>query len=132
MTITGEIRSHFDRQLEEHAHENKLRLAALEKRLEAHQHAYTLWRKLGNSIHEGTLESVYFECEEWWDQNCLYLSPEARGAFRDASRAAIAHDRDFSSNTELAEKHWDEFWAAGEIILLQCRPARIQQGGRAR
>jgi len=79
MTITGEIRSHFDRQLEEHAHENKLRLAALEKRLEAHQHAYTLWRKLGNSIHEGTLESVYFECEEWWDQNCLYLSPEALG-----------------------------------------------------
>jgi len=61
---------------------HQLRLAAVDKRLQTHQKAYALWRKLQYTTYddEKLLETVT-ECRVWWEQNCLYLEPVAREAF---------------------------------------------------
>jgi hypothetical protein len=46
--------------------ENQLRLAAIEKRLIAHQEAYALWRKLiFASSEDEEFENVVLECQNW-------------------------------------------------------------------
>jgi hypothetical protein len=62
--------------------QNQLRLAAIERRLQAHQEAYALWRKLVFSGDDyETTDPVVIECRAWWNNNCLYLTPGARQAF---------------------------------------------------
>jgi hypothetical protein len=68
--------------LEELRSKQQLRMAAVEKRLEAHQHAYMLWRRLRSNLHSDDINSIVLECQEWWQGNCLYLEPAAREAFR--------------------------------------------------
>jgi ABC-type lipoprotein release transport system permease subunit len=64
---------------------DQFRLAALDKRLEKHQEAYTLWRELISVIYdEKELLTIIFKCQDWWFKNCLYLQPEARRAFWDS------------------------------------------------
>jgi hypothetical protein len=90
--ITNEIervRSSYAEQLQELQHRNdllleqlrsrqQLRMAAVEKRLEVHQHAYMLWRKLLSNAHSNAINPIILECQEWWRSNCLYLAAEAR------------------------------------------------------
>jgi hypothetical protein len=70
----------------------EFRLAALERRLQAHQEAYALWRRLlfadkrNAEIHEAVIKA-----QEWWDHNCLYLTSDARSAFQQAYLAAHDH-----------------------------------------
>lgn len=61
----------------------QLRMAAVDRRLQAHQEAFALWRKMIGTGAEGT-GAIVLECQEWWDQNCLYLEPAVRPAFVDA------------------------------------------------
>ena len=103
--ITDEIekvRSEYAKQLEEISLQNRLILeqakrkhqlsiAALDRRLEAHQQAYTLWRKLRSLLYKDEVGSVVMECQEWWVRNCLYLDAEARQAFSEAYHGAFAH-----------------------------------------
>jgi hypothetical protein len=60
---------------------NQLRLAAVERRLQAHQESFELWRRL---VFGGP--EVIVECERWWEKNCLYLEPKVREAFVAAYR----------------------------------------------
>lgn len=80
------VRSEYARHLQALAHQNtllieefrsrsQLRLAAAERRLEAHQQAFTLWRKLVANVHGDQQREVINECYKWWEQNCIYLSP---------------------------------------------------------
>jgi hypothetical protein len=68
------------------------RLAALERRPQAHQEAYALWRRLlfadkrNAQIHEAVIQA-----QEWWEQSCLYLTSDARSAFQQACLAAHDH-----------------------------------------
>ena len=97
--LTGKV---YARQLQELQHKNdllleqlrarqQLRMAALEKRLQVHQEAYTLWRKLRSNVSSPNLYSVVSECQQWWESNCLYLAPDARATFARAHLAAAFH-----------------------------------------
>jgi len=61
---------------------NKFKLAALDKRMEAHQQAFTLWIKFFHSFHSRQAAEVAKECEEWWFKNCLYLEEKPRTSFK--------------------------------------------------
>lgn len=71
-----------------------LRLAAIEKRLAAHQEAYALWSRLLSALHNETrLQEAAEKCQAWWEKNCLYLDPKSRRAFRDGTvDAVLYHD----------------------------------------
>lgn len=97
------IKSLYAKEMENISHQNRLiidqssrrhqlRLAALEKRLDAHQQAYTLWRKLVGVVHkEEQVNSVVMECQDWWNKHCLYLEADARKAFVHAYLTAGDH-----------------------------------------
>ncbi len=97
----------------------QLRLAALDKRLQAAQEAMTLWEHLCHVSEKGTNElDVLKDCKHWWDTNSLYLTAEARSAFRKAYLAAgdlfeaRARHADWAEMRELA----DVIDSAGAII----------------
>ena len=89
-----DIRAYYSTQLESHKASlqlsNQLKLAALDKRLQKHQEAYSLWRKLlFNLRNEEKIGQSIDECQKWWDENCLYLGDEARSAFHTAIFLAV-------------------------------------------
>ena len=105
--------------LEELRGRHQLRMAAIEKRLEVHQHAFTLWRRLLSTVHSEEVNAVVTECQYWWDRNCLYLNPQAREAFNGAFFAAHMHkgllqDR---SNRKAVQENWAVIMRAGELIV---------------
>lgn len=71
--------------------EHQLRMAALEKRLEKHQEAFSLWWRLLGALHTGDLKQRVIECQTWWAGNCVFLSPEIAGRFVQTYRAADNH-----------------------------------------
>jgi hypothetical protein len=77
------------------AHEdrkNQLRLAALDRRLQAHQEAFSFWRRLMHNLgNQGELSQIVLDCQEWWNDNCLYLTADARQAFSHAYMTAATH-----------------------------------------
>src|SRR5688572_29592458 len=99
--------------------ENQLRLAAIDKRLETHQQAYSLWRKLIGSMGDRKkLESVILECQDWWNNNCLYLEPKSRKAFYDAYSNAHLHLALKGSNDASAiQAYMESISIAGKIIV---------------
>jgi len=95
---------------------SSLRMAALEKRLAVHQEAYSLWIELKFS--QDRLK-VAAHCQEWWDKNCLYLSQDAREAFRKAYFAAFSHQMltEQRGPVEDIKKESKVIDAAGEAIV---------------
>lgn len=71
--------------LEEVKSQNSLRMAALDRRLQAHQEAFTLWRKLVLHARDD-FEDVMVEVQDWWEKNCLYLGKDVSNAFVTAYR----------------------------------------------
>lgn len=58
---------------------HQFKLAALDKRLQAHQEAYTLWWNLRNaSPHREQAEEEVLKCQEWWVNNNLYLTKKLK------------------------------------------------------
>jgi hypothetical protein len=99
---------------------NALRLAALDRRLQAHQEAFALWRKLVANTHkEQGIGEVVIECQSWWEKNCLYLDPESREAFYRSYNAAFHHHELVESreNSEAVKSNWREIMRAGETIV---------------
>lgn len=70
---------------------HELRFAAVDRRLQAHQEAFSRWRKLIANIHNQDIGPVAVECQAWWNDNALYLEPEVRNAFNRAFFAALDH-----------------------------------------
>ncbi|HDR8983186.1 hypothetical protein QZM46_07630 [Burkholderia vietnamiensis] len=70
---------------------HELRFAAVDRRLQAHQEAFSRWRKLIANIHKEDIGPVAVECQAWWNDNALYLEPEVRNAFNRAYFAALDH-----------------------------------------
>jgi len=73
------VRHEYNTLVEELKAKHQLRMAALDRRLQAHQEAFTHWR----SLVSGPVESgaAVVACQTWWEQNCLYLEPTVRQAF---------------------------------------------------
>jgi len=84
-----DIRSQYNKQLELHKASlqlsNQLKLAELGTRLHKHQEAYTLWLNLMWSLYDDQkIGPAVTNCQNWWNENCLYLGEEPRGAFKTA------------------------------------------------
>lgn len=113
------VKAQYAQLLEEQRARNQLRLAAVERRLQAHQEAYSLWRKIIAYVHKDTIGKVVMECQTWWDTNCLYLSASARDAFRSAYESAFNHQSYLQdrSNRTLIEENWARIMNAGPKIV---------------
>lgn len=129
-----EVRAGYALMVQQHSHEHQerlerlnrehaMRMAALEKRLEAHQQAYALWRKLvANVHHRDKVGSVVLECQDWWQNRCLYLDPEARQAFYMAYSSAHQHPSLLSVErseeaARMVRENWQNIIGAGAIIV---------------
>jgi hypothetical protein len=76
------VRHEYSAVLEELKARHQLRTASLDRRLQAHQEAFTQWRTLMKGPQESG-EAVG-ACQSWWEKNCLYLEPKVRQAFVEA------------------------------------------------
>lgn len=103
--VVEDVKQQNARLLEDHKVKNQLRMAAIDKRLQAHQEAYTLWRSLLEFTFQDPVDRncKVMECEHWWRHNCLYLEPDARDSFIEACGRVDGHHRLVQSG-ETAEK----------------------------
>jgi hypothetical protein len=96
---------------------HQLSIAALDKRLEAHQQAFTRWRKLLSAAHGNAPPNTILENFQWWEENCLYLAPAASHAFVVACNAAAMHkDLQGPEARQYLRQNWDDIAAAGKAI----------------
>jgi len=117
------MREDFEREMAAWQRKDKFRLAALDEKLRVHQKAFCLARELCRTIRssEETKSNVLKRCEEFWDQNCLYLSNEARIKFREALMTYHIYDSYVESwkisktRTELTEA-FDRIMRLPDII----------------
>ncbi len=100
----------------------QFRLAAVDKRLEKHQEAYALWHRLVSAVHKPDARgTVVAQCQTWWTNNSLYLTTEAREAFRWAFLCASDYD---AKDPEMREEWWPQIMAPGRVIpAAVCLPA---------
>ena len=94
--ITSEIervRVQYTILVEELKARHQLRMAALDRRLQAHQEAFTLWRELFGNTHSEEVGKSVLKCQAWWEANCIYLEPKVRQGFVDAYSAAHSHNQ---------------------------------------
>ena len=122
--IVEDIKHQNAQLLESLKSHNQLRVAAIDKRLQAHQEAFTLWRKLVGVLWNGDVNSVVEECQRWWDENCLYLEPEARNAFSIAYFLAPSVRQDVggmrnhgTGHTPTMEARHQEIMRAGDVLV---------------
>lgn len=125
-----DVKALYSAQLKEIEHQNalvleqlrgqqQLRLAAVERRLHAHQEAFALWRKLVANAHSQNVQPLVIECQSWWEQNCLYLSAAARDSFNAAYFAASSHHQLTRNpvDSALMKENWQTLQRAGEDIV---------------
>jgi hypothetical protein len=98
---------------------HQLRLAALDKRLQAHQEVFTLWRALMEAVHTEKVHSEVIRCQTWWEQNCIYLEPKVREGFVVAYRAASGHYSILQSRSDskLITDNWSQITALPDLIF---------------
>lgn len=102
---------------------HELRFAAVDRRLQAHQEAFSRWRKLIANIHKEDIGPVAVECQTWWNDNALYLEPEVRNAFNRAYFAALDHrallesSRGSGANHEPIEDNMHLVLTLGDVIM---------------
>lgn len=109
--------------LEELRSRNQMKMAAIDKRLQAQQAAFKLWRKLYAGANSETVSSIVKECQAWWEENCLYLDEKSRNAFANAYWAAGQHRmllessvRDEAAIASIT-RNWAMIESAGDVIV---------------
>jgi hypothetical protein len=102
------VRAQYASLVEELKARHQLRLAAVDRRLQTHQEAFALWRKLIGAVHNEQIGGVVLECQSWWEQNCIYLEPPVREAFVAAYGAAHSHHALLNGHSEssLIRSNW--------------------------
>lgn len=100
----------------------ELTLAALDRRLAAHQEAFTLWRTLvlisNKQDNQEACTKHVMKCQDWWNQNCLYLDAESRAAFHVSYLAAHSRQNLLKSgNGADLRENLERVIAAGEKIV---------------
>jgi hypothetical protein len=86
-----EVKNVYSLLVEDTRARNQLRMGALGPRLQAHQEAFALWRRLYREMDQPNVGAVMNECQAWWEENCLYLEPGVRDAFLQAYAAVGYH-----------------------------------------
>ncbi len=112
-----EVRLYFTLQAEEHSQKNRMKLAALDRRLEVHQQAYAHWWHLLHSVYTDDVGKKVDECRAWWVEHCVYLGSEVRDAFLAALLAAQQHREILLSEREYAKTNWARVESLGRLIL---------------
>ena len=102
------VRTQYVSLVEELKARHQLRLAAVDRRLQAHQEAFTLWRRVMAATHTEEVGKVVIECQFWWEQNCIYLEPSVREAFVRAYGAASDHNSLVKGRVEVSiiQSNW--------------------------
>jgi hypothetical protein len=117
-------------QSESLARQHQLRLAALDRRLQAHQEAYALWRHLLFDAWDPTAAPMTArQCQDWWDNNCLYLDPASRSAFQQAFLTADTfHVTQQSRDPRLIQAETEIIRRVGEILVAGVELPPISKG----
>jgi len=113
-----EVKIVYAKQLEQLKSQHQLKLAALDRRLQAHQEAYTLWRRAFMATHNEHCSNETNEAMKWWEENCLYLDAELIDKFLHGM-IAISHHREYlkdRNNPELVKQNWNEITGLGNAI----------------
>jgi hypothetical protein len=96
------------------------------RRLEAHQEAFSLWHKCWSVVHEEDQKKrndTLNETTEWWLDNCLYLSEDARNAFVRMISSVRMHKIFLESKQDSEEwksriiENWDLITSTGQLII---------------
>lgn len=111
------IRTEYSFLLENLKAKHQMRFAAIDRRLEVHQQAFTLWRQLIQKVHTDEIGGTVIECQRWWEGNCLYLELRAREAFSAAYHAANLHPSLLQNNDHETRNNWKVIMDAGDIIV---------------
>lgn len=98
---------------------HQMKLVAMERRLQAHQEAFSLWRKMLTSLHIKNYGEVALECQDWYNNNCLYLDTESRGAFLEAYSSLNLYGELISqrANSDTISRVMSKIVAAGDFIV---------------
>lgn len=120
--ITHEIegvRTQYAVLIEESKAKHQLRMAALDRRLLAHQEAFTLWRELLGGVHTEAIGKIVIKCQDWWEKNCLYLEPKVREAFVAAYSAAHSHHAYVRANSEseIIMENWEKIMMFPKVLF---------------
>ncbi len=91
------------------------RLAAVDKRLKAHQEAFTHWINIYWNVDDRKVVGLVVEAQKWWTKNCIYLDTNSRVKFLDFLNNV--HDFSEISNDEERNQHMAEFYKVGNLIL---------------
>jgi hypothetical protein len=99
-----------------------LAIASLDKRLETHQKAYALWHEIvASAVRHPDLTGDFFaEADKFWKNNCLYLDPASRKAFRDCIIFASSHIGllpPTEGTRELIKESWDIITKPGKLLV---------------
>lgn len=115
------IKNKFDALLEAQKFQNQLRTAALERRLDAHQKAFVLWRKLMAKVHSADCSSAVMECQTFWEENCVFLGPETNEAFFQSFMAATVHHSMLQDRVPAKDitANWQVISKAAAVILRE-------------
>jgi hypothetical protein len=113
------VKLQFAEVLEDRKAAHQMRMAALDRRLEAHQEAFALWRELVAMVYSPEIGAIVLKCQDWWDKNCLYLEPDVRQAFIQSYTAAHSHRTlvDARPKPDVVTEHWDRVMRVGDLIL---------------
>ena len=88
----------------------------MEKRLKAHQEAFSLWRKLLFSLSKPEERSkIVITGQEWWENNCLYLDEKSRTSFHKS--LILAWDIDLEVKAEGRTKVFNEINQTGKVLI---------------
>ncbi len=120
-----QVKTTYAKQIEIFSHHNRLRIAAIDRRLEAYQEAFTLWSRLRRKVHKNDSEKIPMvqECQIWWEENCIYLDDESREAFISAIHAVALHSDLTGGKAD--RKEVEDNWA----IINQCGKALTKGAG---
>lgn len=109
--------------------DTQYRLAVLEKRIDAHQSAFTHWRHLIQVMNSKSEEHyrIIKEAEVWWENNCLYLDSDIRSKFQSVIMNVSAYPA-YSSTKDvvLVQKVFDEISSFGNELLQSLNLPKIK------
>lgn len=113
-------RQHEERMAEQERRQ-VLRITALDKRLQAHQEAYSLWYELiwaSGGKDDQRLDELTREAEKWWRDNCLYLDELVRVEFGKCIHRASTRQQQLKAHadSEELERLYQRMLDVGSLI----------------
>lgn len=127
-----EVRDQFIRGVEDLKAHHQLRMVAAERRLQAHQEAFSLWKEITFAVYcrkESEVEIRARDCSEWFNKNCIYLAPESRASFSGLGPKALLHMHLMKINESTVQigQILNEMEELGAILLREVELPRMSK-----